>query len=171
MIIIINNQHLRINIAIVTSPRYTNMSRRRTSRCKKTTAFWWAVFAAWPSLVTRCSDEVALSHVWRSVEAMTTTCSQVLPALENGKLSSWDLSHLRDIACLTRLWKPLSNCRCSIWAILAWFLRNSLKSVSRGDLQRGSSAITCLFSDPHLHDEWNGRAELLTSHASGTPSL
>lgn len=159
VIIIINHQHLWINIAMVTSPRYTNMSRRGTSRCKQTTAFWWAVFAAWPSLVTRCSDEVALSHVWKSVEATTTTCAQVLSALENGKLSSWGLSHLRDIARLTRLWKPPSNCRCSIWAILAWFLRNSLKSVSRGELaKRIFSHYLPVFTPRSAWSvEWKGR--------------
>lgn len=74
-------------MAMVTSPRYTNMTRRGTSRCKKMTAFGWAVFAVWPSLVTECSDEGALNHVWKLVEAMTTKFAQVLSALENGKLS------------------------------------------------------------------------------------
>lgn len=43
VIFIINYQHLRISIAMVISPRYTNVTRRGTSRCKKTTAFGWAV--------------------------------------------------------------------------------------------------------------------------------
>lgn len=134
VIILINPQHLRIIVAMVTSRRYTNMTRRGTSRCKKTTAFD-GLFLQHGLLVTRCSDE-ALIHVWKSVEAMTTARVQVLSALENGKLSSWGSSHLGDISCLTRLWKPLPNCRSSIWAILAWFLRNLIKSVSRGELAK-----------------------------------
>lgn len=136
VIIIISHQYLRISIAMVTSPWYTNANRKGTSRCKNIVAFCQAFSGHWVQWW-------GSSHLCSEIN----TGNQSSGLLSVGALSTlgeWTAEQLRFIsphwltACLPKLPKPVSNCRHSIWAILALFLRNSefpyLKSESRGEL-------------------------------------
>lgn len=169
---IINHQYPRVSIAVVASPRCSNENRRGTSRCKKSPAFWQAVFAAQPSLVTGCSGEVVFSCVWKWVQATVCSVLRFCQLLENGKLRFVSPQWLT--ACLTKLSKSVSNCRRSIWAIVAWFLENSefpqLKSESRGKL--ANSIFSHDLSVLRPWSAWcSGRVAQLPGHASAMSSL
>lgn len=96
------------------------------------------------------------------------------PPAENGKLSSWGSSHLGDSM---PAWPDFQNqfLLADIWFEPSWpdswGTWSSHSSGQRGNLQRGSSTITCLFWDPMCMMQWKGRAVLLTSRASSMPSL
>lgn len=98
--------------------------------------------------------------------------------LESEKLSSRGLSHLSDAL---PAWPNFQNQFLiadiqfepswpDFWGTLS--SHTSSPSQGGGNLQRGSSAITCLyFETPTCVTQWKGRAVLLTCLASDMPSL
>lgn len=145
MIIIISYQYLRISIAMVTSPRYTNVNRKGTSKCKNLIAFCQAFSGNWVQWW-------GSSHLCLEISTGNSrVCSVLRPyqPFENGKLSSWGSSHLADslLACpsFQKLFLITDVLFEPSWPYF-WGTQSSHTSNQSqgGNLQRGSSAITCL---------------------------
>lgn len=118
------------------------------------------------------------SHLEMSTGSGHQVCSVLRSChpLENGKPSSWASSHFGDSLSA---WPDFQNqfLIADIWFEPSWpdfwGTRSSHSSSQSqgGNLQRGSSGITCLLETPIGMTLWKGRAALLTGRASGMPSI